>query len=112
MLSLFAHALYSAAIGLNTRAHISPSGPWSILPGPVDPAHSTCILRVPRPSRSAVYFFPHTRPPDIQVGLEYLGSLVNTYFSSGLRRIPQRTRRRHRALAQEVWEALLTAFPL
>ena len=76
MLSLFAHALYSAAIGLNTRAHISPSGPWS------------------------------------QVGLEYLGSLVHTYFSSGLRRIPQRTRRRHRALAQKVWEALLTAFPL
>ena len=62
---------------------------------------SACTLRVERPRRNAVHFFPHTRPPDTHshlsqqhtthplacgAAVEYQGPLVNTYFSLVLTR--------------------------
>ena len=62
---------------------------------------SACTLRVERPRRIAVHFFPHTRPPDTHshlsqqhtthpldrgAAVEYQGPLVNTYFSLVLTR--------------------------
>jgi len=41
------------------------SGLRPTLPGPVDPAHSTCILCAARPCSSAVHYLPPTRPPDM-----------------------------------------------
>jgi hypothetical protein len=77
MLSLFAHAHYSDAPDLNTLTHISSSGLRNTLPGPVDPAHSTCILRAARPCSSAVHYFPPTRPPDMYIASPDM--LVNSY---------------------------------
>jgi hypothetical protein len=72
MLSRLAHAHYSVARGLNTRAHISPHSPRRFIldSGTTEPAHSTCILRAARLNSTAAHFFPHTRQPDMQVGLE------------------------------------------
>ena len=57
---------------------------------------NACTLRIELPRRTAVHFFPHTRPPDTHshfsqqhttpslesgAAFEYQGSLVNTYFS-------------------------------
>ncbi len=77
MLYLFAHAHYSDARDLNTLTHISSSGLRPTLPGPVDPAHSTCILRAARPCSSAVHYFAQTRPPDMYIASPDM--LVNSY---------------------------------
>jgi hypothetical protein len=61
--------------------------------------HSSCGLRAVRPSSLALHFFPHTRPPDIAVRLEYQGSLVNTYSSLDLHSIPRHRPHGKRALA-------------
>jgi hypothetical protein len=93
MLSHFAHAHCSVARGLNTRAHLSPHSPRVFIfdSGTTDPALSTYILRAARLNSTVAHFFPHTRPPDMQVGLECLGSLVNSYLP-GLRSIPRARR--------------------
>jgi hypothetical protein len=54
----------------------------------MDPDLSTYILCAALPNSTVAHFFPHTRPPDMQVGLECLGSLVNSYLP-GLRSIPR-----------------------
>ena len=71
-------------------------------------AHSSCKLIAERPRRTAVHFFPHTRPPDTHshfsqqhttpslesgAAFEYQGSLVNTYFSLVLSTMPGKQRR-------------------
>ena len=58
---------------------------------------SACTLRVERPRRNAVHFFPHTRPPDTHshlsqphttppldsgAAVEYQGPLANSYSCS------------------------------
>jgi hypothetical protein len=68
-------------------------------------ARSACTLCAELPRRTAVHFFPHTRPPDTHSHLsqqhttpsldcgaafEYQGSLVNTYFSLVLSSMPGR----------------------
>jgi hypothetical protein len=90
MHSHLAHAHCSVARGLNTRAHILPHSPRRFIldSGTTDPAPSTCILSALRLNSTAAHFSPHTRPPDMQVGLECLGSLVNSYLP-GLRSIPR-----------------------
>ena len=90
MLSHLAHAHCSVARGLNTRAHISPHSQRVFIldSGTTDPDLSTYILRAARLNSTVAHFFPHTRPPDMQVGLECLGSLVNSYLP-GLRSIPR-----------------------
>ena len=81
MLSHFAHAHCSVARGLNTRAHISPHSQRVFIldSGTTDPALSTYILRAAQLNSTVAHFFPHTRPSDMQIGLECLGSLVNSY---------------------------------
>jgi hypothetical protein len=73
------------------------------MPGQLLPAacgttsiHSACTLREERPRRTAVHFFPHTRPPDTLshpldsgAAVEYQGPLVNTYFSIVLSSMPK-----------------------
>jgi len=72
---------------------------------------SACTLRAERPRRTAVHFFPHTRPPDtpshfsqqhhtsthsLKSGaacLEYQRLLVNTYFSLVLSSMPGHKKR-------------------
>jgi hypothetical protein len=49
----------------------------------------------PHPCTVTAADHPHTRPPDAAFRLEYLGSLVNTYCTLDLRRIP-RNRYGHR----------------
>jgi len=95
MLSHFAHAHCSVARGLNTRAHISPRSPRVFIldSGTTDPAISTYILRAARLNSTVEHFFPHTRPPDMLVGLEYQRPLVNTYCMFDLR---SHLRARHR----------------
>ena len=95
MLSHFAHAHCSVARGLNTRAHISPRSPRVFIldSGTTDPAISTYILRAARLNSTVEHFFPHTRPPDMLVGLEYQRPLVNTYCMFDLR---SHLRHRHR----------------
>jgi hypothetical protein len=90
MLARLAHAHCSAARGLNTRAHISSRSPRLFIldSGTTEPARSTCILRPARLNSTAAHFFPHTRPPDMQVGLECLGSLENYYCYLELRSSP------------------------
>ena len=90
MFSHFAHAHCSVARGLNTRTHISPHSPRVFIldSGTTDPALSTYILRAARLNSTVAHFFHHTRPPDMQVGLECLGSLVNSYLP-GQRSIPR-----------------------
>jgi len=80
----------------------------SSMPGQLSPAAcsatsmlSTCTLRVERPRRTAVHFFPHTRPPetlshplDCGAAVEYQGPLVNTYFSLVLSSMPKAKQRR------------------
>ena len=72
------------------------------MPGQLSPAAcgatsmlSACTLRVERPRRTAVHFFPHTRPPDTLshpldrgAAVEYQGPLVNTYSSLALSSMP------------------------
>mgnify|MGYP000657389161 CR=1 FL=1 len=87
------------------------------IPGQLMPAaccatsmRSACTLRIERPRRTAVHFFPHTRPPDthahsspqhstfthtLVVGdacLVYQRLLVNSYCTSDLCRPRERTR--------------------
>ena len=78
------------------------------MPGQLSPAAcgatsmlSACTLRVERPRRNAVHFFPHTRPPDTLShpldrgsAVEYQGPLVNTYFSLVLSSMPKAKQRR------------------
>ena len=67
-------------------------------------------LRVERPRRTAVHFFPHTRPPDTHshlsqqhttppldrgAAVEYQGPLVNTYSSLALSSMPGNRQRRN-----------------
>jgi hypothetical protein len=86
MLSRLAHTHCSVARGPNTRSHSSPHRPRVFIldSGTTDPAPSTCILRAPRLNSTAAHFFPHTSPPDMQVGPQCQGSLVNTYCTSDL----------------------------
>jgi hypothetical protein len=86
MISRLAHAHCSVARCPNTRAHSSPHSPRVFIldSGTTDPAPSTCMLRAARLNSTASHFSPHTRPPDMQVGLECQGSLVNTYYTSDL----------------------------
>jgi hypothetical protein len=92
MLSRLAHAHCSVARGLNTSAHLSPHSPRVFIldSGTTDLAPSTCTLSALRLNSTAAHFFPHTRPTNMQAGLECLGSLVNSYLP-GLRSI-QRAR--------------------
>ncbi len=86
----------------------------SLLPAACDAtsARSACTLRAESPRRTAVHFFPHTRPPDTHSHLsqqhttpsldsrsvfEYQGSLVNTYFSLVLTSMPGKQRRAGRS---------------
>ena len=87
MLSHLAHAHCSVARGLNTRAHLTPHSPRRFIfdSGTTDPALSTYILRAARLNSTVEHFFPHTRPPDMLVGLEYQRPLVNTYCMFDLR---------------------------
>ena len=102
-------------------SHIGRQIPGAqLLPQAVRGATSTrsaCTLRVERPRRTAVHFFPHTRPPDTHshlsqphttppldcgAALEYPGSLVNIYFLLVLSSMPKKRsgyRRPHGAAA-------------
>ena len=85
------------------RSYIHHGG---YMPGQLLPAacgttsiHSACTLREERPRRTAVHFFPHTRPPDTLshpldsgAAVEYQGPLVNTYFSLVLSSMPKKRR--------------------
>jgi hypothetical protein len=78
------------------------------MPGQLSPAAcdatsmlSACTLLVERPRRTAVHFFPHTRPPDTLshpldrgAAVEYQGPLVNTYFSLVLSSMPKAKQQR------------------
>jgi len=94
------------------RSHIGRYIPGAqLLPQAVRGATSTrsaCTLRVERPRRTAVHFFPHTRPPDTHshlsqlhntppldcgAALEYQGSLANVYFSLVLSSMPRAKKR-------------------
>jgi hypothetical protein len=72
-------------------------------------AYSACTLRGEHPRRTAVHFFPHTRPPDTHshlsqqhttppldrgAAVEYQGPLVNTYSSLVLSSMPGNRQRR------------------
>ena len=74
------------------------------IPGGAASTRSACTLRVERPRRTAVHFFPHTRPPDTHshlsqphttppldcgAALEYPGSLANIYFLLVLSSMPR-----------------------
>ena len=92
----------------HTRRHIPGAQP---LPHAVRGATSTCsacTLRVERPRRTAVHFFPHTRPPDTHshlsqphttppldcgAAVEYQGSLANIYFLLVLSSMPRAKKR-------------------
>ena len=80
MLSHFAHTHCSVPRNLNTRAYITTHNPRVFIldSGTMDPVLSTYILCAARTNSTVAHFFPHTRPPDMQVGLECLGSLVNS----------------------------------
>ena len=54
---------------------ISPPTLRTLHTAPADCVQCNCVTL----SSHAKHFFPHTRPPDISVCLEYEGSLVNTY---------------------------------
>jgi hypothetical protein len=71
--------------------------------GTATSAHSSCKPCAVRPKRTAVHFFPHTRPPDthttfthaLEVGdacLAYQRLLVNSYYTSDLCRPRGRAR--------------------
>ena len=75
------------------------------IPGGAASTRSACTLRVERPRRTAVHFFPHTRPPDTHshlsqppttppldcgAALEYPGSLANIYFLLVLSSMPKK----------------------
>jgi len=107
-LSRLAPEHFSATRTLDARTHTAPLAhrtPHSrpqLLPHAVRGATSTrsaCMLRVERPRRTAVHFFPHTRPPDTHshlspqhhtppldrgAAVEYQGPLVNPYCTSDL----------------------------
>ena len=91
------------------HSHIGRHIPGAqLLPQAVRGATSTrsaCTLRVERPRRTAVHFFPHTRPPDTHshlsqphttppldcgAALEYPGSLANIYFLLVLSSMPKK----------------------
>ena len=78
------------------------------IPGGAASTRSACTLRVERPRRTAVHFFPHTRPPDTHshlsqphttppldcgAAVEYQGSLANIYFSLVLSSMPRAKKR-------------------
>jgi hypothetical protein len=107
-LSRLAPEHFSATRTLDARthtvplAHRTPHSRPQLLPHAVRGAtstHSACTLRVERPRRTAVHFFPHTRPPDTHshlspqhhtppldrgAAVEYQGPLVNPYCTSDL----------------------------
>jgi hypothetical protein len=56
--------------------------------GTTEPARSTCILCAARLNSTAAHFSTQTRLPDMLVGLECLGSLVNSDCFLELRSSP------------------------